>query len=88
MPVAAGGWAADALLVDVLGTISSTCLRNREKHPGRRCRAYLPDLLDPQPPDLPAAMRKRLRVIKQLPSAYWESSIGRRWSRDEVAPIT
>jgi hypothetical protein len=35
------------ILADVLETISSTCLRNKEKHPGRRCQAYLPDLLDP-----------------------------------------
>ncbi len=51
------------ILVDVLGAISSTCLRNREKHPGRRCQAYLPDLSEPKPPDLPAAAGKRLRVI-------------------------
>jgi hypothetical protein len=54
---------ADALVVDVLEAISSARLRNREKHPGRRCQAYLPDLLDPKPPDLPAAAGKRLRVI-------------------------
>jgi hypothetical protein len=54
---------SEALLVDVLEAISSTCLRNKEKHPGRRCQAYLPDLVDPRPPDLPAALGKRLRVI-------------------------
>ena len=50
-------------MVDVLEAISSTCLRNKEKHPGRRCQAYLPDLRDPKPPDLPAAVARRLRVI-------------------------
>ncbi len=55
---------ADALMVDVLEAISSTCLRNKEKHPGRRCQAYLQDLVDPKPPDLPAAVAKRLQVIK------------------------
>ena len=54
---------ADALMVDVLEAISSTCLRNKEKHPGRRCQAYLPDLSDLKPPDLPAMAGKRLRVI-------------------------
>lgn len=53
---------ADAMMIDVLEAISSTCQRNKEKHPGRRCQAYFPDLLDPRPPDLPAA-GKRLRVI-------------------------
>jgi hypothetical protein len=63
LAVLAERFGADALMVDVLGAISSTCLRNREKHPGRRCQAYLPDLLDPRPPGLPAAAGKRLRVI-------------------------
>ena len=56
---------ADALMVDVLQAISAACLRNKERHPGRRCQAYLPDLVDPKPPDLPAAVAgARLRVIK------------------------
>jgi len=63
LAVLAERFGADALLVDVLEAISSTCLRSKEKHPGRRCQAYLPDLLDPRPPDLPAAADKRLRVI-------------------------
>ena len=31
----------------------------------RRSRAYLPELIEPRPPDLPAAMGKRLRVITE-----------------------
>jgi hypothetical protein len=45
-------------------TRGSACLRNKEKHPGRRCQAYLPDLGDPRPPDVPAAEGRRLRVIE------------------------
>lgn len=63
LAVLAEQFGAEALMVDVLEAISSTCLRNKEKHPGRRCQAYLPDLTDPKPPDLPAAVGKRLRVI-------------------------
>jgi hypothetical protein len=48
---------------DVLAAISATCWRNKERHPGRRCQAYLPDLVDPRPPDLPVAVARRLRVI-------------------------
>jgi len=33
-------------------------------NPGRRCQAYLADFVDPRPPDLPAAIGQRLRVIK------------------------
>ncbi len=47
LAVLAEGFGADALLVDVLEAMSSSCLRNREKHPGRRCQAYMPDLVDP-----------------------------------------
>ena len=54
---------AEAFLVDVLEAISAACLRTKEKHPGRRCQTYLPDLVDPRPPDLPASAGKRLRVI-------------------------
>ena len=49
-----------AFMVDVLEAISSAWLRNGEKHPGLRCRAYLSD---PTSPDLPAAAGKRLRLI-------------------------
>jgi len=63
LAVLAERFGADALMVDVLEAISSSCLRNKEKHPGRRCQAYLPDMSDPKPPDLPAAEGKRLRVI-------------------------
>ena len=63
LAVLAERFGADALVVDVLEAISSTCLRNNEKHPGRRCQAYLPDLVDPRPPDFPAAAGKRLRLI-------------------------
>ena len=63
LAVLAERFSAEALVVDVLEAISSACLRNKEKHPGRRCQAYLPDLLDPRPPDLPATAGKRLRII-------------------------
>ena len=49
--------------VDILEAISSACSWNRAKHPGRRCQAYPPDLLDPMPPGAPASAGKRLRVI-------------------------
>ncbi len=52
-----------APMADILEAISGDCARNRERHPGRRCQAYLPDLVDPRPPDLPAAMGRRLRLI-------------------------
>ena len=41
------------LLPDILEAISAACPRTRERHPGRRCQAYLPDLTEPRPPDLP-----------------------------------
>ena len=63
LPVLAERFRADALMVDVLAAISSTCLRNKERLPGGRCQAHLPDMVDPRPPDLPAAAGKRLRVI-------------------------
>ena len=63
LAVLAERFGADASMVDVLAAISSTCLRNKEKHPGRRCQAYLPDLVDPKPPDLPAVATKRFRLI-------------------------
>ena len=56
---------AEARLVDVLETISASCPRNKEKQWARRCQAYLPDLVDPRPPDAPvAAESRRLRVIE------------------------
>ena len=64
LAVLAEKFGADAAISDVLGAISASCLRNKEKHPGRRCQAYLPDLIDPRPPDLPAAEGRRLRVIE------------------------
>ena len=57
LAVLAERFGADALMFDVLEAISATCLRNKEKHPARRCQAYLPDLLDPKPPDLPAVVQ-------------------------------
>ena len=55
---------AEARLVDVLAAISASCPRNKEKQWSRRCQAYLPDLVDPSPPDMPtAAEGRRLRVI-------------------------
>ena len=50
-------------MVDALDAIAGDCARNRERHPGRRCQAYLPDSVDPRPPDLPAAVGKRFRLI-------------------------
>jgi hypothetical protein len=65
LAVLAERFGADAIMVEVLQAISTACLRNKERHPGRRCQAYLPDLVDPKPPDLPAAVvGERLRVIK------------------------
>ena len=63
LAVLAEKFGADASMVDVLGAISAGCLRNKVRHPGRRCQAYLPDLVDPRPPDLPAAEGRRLKVI-------------------------
>ena len=54
---------ADAPMVDVLEAISAGCLRNKERHPGRRCQSYLPDLIDPKPPDIPSAAGRRLKLI-------------------------
>ena len=64
LAVLAERFGADTSMVDDLEAISAGCLRNKEKHPGRRCQAFLPDLVDPRPPDIPAAMGKRLRVIE------------------------
>jgi hypothetical protein len=63
LAVLAERFGADAALGDVLSAISATCLRNKEKHPGRRCQAYLPDLPEPRPPDLPLAAGRKLRLI-------------------------
>ena len=54
---------AEALMPDVLKAISSACLRTRKIHPGGRCQAYLPDLENPRPPDLPRAAGGLLRAI-------------------------
>ena len=54
---------AEALMPDVLKAISSACLRTRKIHPGGRCQAYLPDLENPRPPDLPRAAGVRPRFI-------------------------
>jgi hypothetical protein len=63
LAVLAECFGAEALMVDVVTAISADCRRSRERHPGRRCRAYLPDLVDPRPPDLLAAAGRRLKVI-------------------------
>jgi len=63
LAVLAERFGADALLPDVLEAISAACPRTRERHPGRRCQAYLPDLTEPRPPDLPVAAGRRLRVV-------------------------
>jgi hypothetical protein len=64
LAVLAERFGTDALMFDVLEAVSASCLRHKEKHPGRRCQAYLPDLGDPRPPDLPAAIGRQLRVIQ------------------------
>jgi len=64
LAVLAERFGAEALLIDVLEAISAPCLRSKERHPNRRCQAYLPDLVDPRPPDVPAAIGQRLRMIK------------------------
>ena len=64
LAVLAEQFGAKSSTIDVLEAIAADCLRNRERHPGRRCQAYLPDLVDPKPPDLPAAIGKQLRVIE------------------------
>lgn len=63
LAVLAEKFGAEGAMADVLEAISSGCLRNREKHPGRRCQAYLPDLVEPRPPDLPTAAGRRLRLV-------------------------
>ena len=55
LAVLAEKFGADAFMFDVSEAIAGGCLRNKEKHPGRRCQAYLPGLIDPRPPDVPAA---------------------------------
>ncbi len=64
LAVLAERFGAESSMIDVLEAISADCLRNRERHPGRRCQAYLPDLVDPRPPDVPAAKGRRLRMIE------------------------
>lgn len=63
LAVLAEKFGADAAMADVLAAIAAGCLRNKERHPGRHCQAYLPDLIDPRPPDLPAAAGRRLKLI-------------------------
>jgi len=65
LAVLAERFGADADLEDVLAAISANCLRRRESHPGRGCRAYYPDLPPLRPPDLPRDLQPiRLRVIE------------------------
>jgi len=63
LAVLAEKFGADAAIADVLEAISAACPRTREKHPNRRCQAYLPDLVDSPPPDLPTAAGRRFRLI-------------------------
>ncbi len=63
LAVLAERFGVEALVVDVLEAISSTCLRNKERHPGRRCQAFLPDLLAPRPTGERSRREKRIRVI-------------------------
>lgn len=62
LAVLAERFGADADMRDVLEAISASCARSRERHPGRRCEAYYPDLVSPPPPDLPSTGR-RLRLV-------------------------
>ena len=63
LAVLAERFGAEAVMANVLEAVSVGCLRDREKHPRRRCHAYLPDLVDPRPPDLPTAAGRRLRLV-------------------------
>jgi hypothetical protein len=63
LAVLAERFGADALMSDVLEAISTACPRTHERHPGWCCQAYLPDLTEPRPPDLPKAAGGRLRVV-------------------------
>jgi len=63
LAVLAERFGADAAMTDVLEAVAASCLRSKERHPNRRCQAYLPDLVDPKPPDIPVAAGRRLRVI-------------------------
>ena len=63
LAVLAERFGAEADLWDVLEAIAAACPRSRERHPGRRCEAYYPDLATPQPPDLPASARG-LRLVR------------------------
>lgn len=63
LAVLAEKFGAEAAMADVLAATAAGCLRNKERRPGRRCQAFLPDLLDPEPPDLPAAEGRRLKLI-------------------------
>ena len=65
LAVLAERFGADAPLPDVLEAISAACPRTRERYPGKRCQAHLPDLTEPRPPDLPVAEGRRLRVVEQ-----------------------
>jgi hypothetical protein len=63
LAVLAERFGAEMAMSDVLDAIAGACARNRERHPGRRCQAYLPDLVDPRPPDLPTKVGRRFRLI-------------------------
>jgi hypothetical protein len=61
------GFGADAQVVDMLEAISTWCIGKKEKHPGRRCQAYLPDLSNPRPP---TCLRRRESAFGRL-TAKW-----------------
>jgi hypothetical protein len=63
LAVLAERFGAKMTLIDVVKAVSSDCRRSQERRPGRRCRAYLPGLVDPRPPNLPPADGRRLRLI-------------------------
>ena len=64
LAVLAERFGATADMADVLDAIASSCPRQQERHPARRCEAYYPDLRSPPPPDVPDAAPRRFSVVK------------------------
>jgi hypothetical protein len=54
--------------------ISAARPRTRERHPGRRCQAYLPDLTKPRPPDLPLAVGRGAQGRQRWPGVAGHSA--------------
>jgi hypothetical protein len=64
LAVLAERFGATADMADVLEAIASSCPRQREGHPARRCEAFYPDLHTPPPPDWPEALPRRFSVVR------------------------